>query len=105
MQIVSQSAILSYSLFPAVPLLTAPPPRKQLCAPRIAGLLPARVAPHIEIVMNKPPSREELLQQLRQFGPIRSREEMDAEIAELVLDLQQFIDEGRALRAARGRRV
>jgi hypothetical protein len=78
MQIVTQSVSLSYSLFPSWPLLTAPPPRKQLCAPHIAGLLPARTAsPQVEIIIEKPPSREELLQQL---GPIRSREEMNAEI-------------------------
>ena len=88
MQIVSQSASVSYSLSPSWPLLTAPPPRKQLCAPRIAGLLPARTAaPQIEIITSKSPSREELL---RQLGPIRSREEMNAEIVDLMLDFLHF---------------
>lgn len=88
MQIVHQSAIASYSLFPSLPLLTAPPPRKQLCAPRIAGLLPARTAaPQIEIITKKPPSHEDLI---RQLGPIRSREEMNAEIVDLVLDFLHF---------------
>ena len=88
MQIVHQSAIPSYSLFPSWPLLTAPPPRKQLCAPRIAGLLPARTAaPQVEIITSKSPSREDLI---RQLGPIRSREEMNAEIVDLMLDFLHF---------------
>jgi hypothetical protein len=83
-----ESASPSYSLFPSWPLLTAPPPRKQLCAPRIAGLLPARItAPQIEIIPKKSPSREELI---RQLGPIRSREEMNAEIVDLMLDFLHY---------------
>ena len=88
MQIVTQSASLSYSLFPPRPLLTAPPPRKQLCAPRIAGLLPAQTtAPQIEIIPTKSLSHDELI---RQLGPIRSREEMNAEIVDLMLDFLRF---------------
>lgn len=82
MQIVSQSALYSYSLLPPVPLLTAPPPPKLLCAPHIAGLLPARVPSPAEIVLELPPTREELL---RQLGPVRSRAEMNAEIAALMM--------------------
>ena len=90
MQIVTQSASLSYSVFPSWPLLTAPPPRKQLCAPHIAGLLPARVAaPHLEVITQKPLSRDDLL---RQLGPIRSREAMNAEIADLALEAMQFLN-------------
>lgn len=99
MQIVHQSASLSYSLFPPWPLLTAPPPRKQLCAPRIAGLLPARTAvPHVEIITQRPLSRDELL---RQLGPIRSREAMNAEIATLALEALQFINGLRSRSAQR----
>jgi hypothetical protein len=88
MQIVSQSASLSHSLLPSLPLLSAPPPRKQLCAPRIAGLLPARTtAAQVEIISVKPPSRDELI---RQLGPIRSREEMNAEIVNLMMDFLHF---------------
>src|SRR5438105_4504864 len=88
MQIVSQSASLSHSLLPPLPLLSAPPPRKQLCAPRIAGLLPAQTtARQVGIISVKPPSREELI---RQLGPIRSREEMNAEIVDLLLDFLHF---------------
>src|SRR5258708_33787640 len=91
MQLVHKSESLSYSLFPPMPLLAAPPPRKQLCAPHIAGLLPARVAPQIEIVeiiISKPLSRDELR---RQLGPIRSRDEMNAEIADIALEALQFL--------------
>jgi hypothetical protein len=44
MCIVSQSTSVSYSLFPPFPLLPAPAPRRLLTAPKVAGLLPARVA-------------------------------------------------------------
>jgi hypothetical protein len=100
MQIVSQSASLSYSLFPPRPLLTAPPPRKQLCAPRIAGLLPARAAiPQVEIITQKPSFRDDLL---RQLGSIRSREAMNAEIADLALEALQFLN---GLHARCGKRL
>jgi len=90
MQIVTQSASLSYSLFPPRPLLTAPPPLKQLCAPRIAGLLSARSAtPQVEVITHKPCSHDDLL---RQLGPIRSREAMNAEIADLALEALQFLN-------------
>jgi hypothetical protein len=90
MQIVSQSASLSYSLFPPCPLLTAPPAYKQICPPRIAGLLPARsAAPQVEVIIQKSLSRDELLQQL---GPLRIREAMNAEIADLALEALQFLN-------------
>ncbi len=90
MQIVSQSASLSYSLYPSWPLLNAPPSRKQICAPHIAGLLPASSAtPQVEISTQKPLSHDDLL---RQLGPIRSREAMNAEIAELALEALQFLN-------------
>jgi hypothetical protein len=88
MQIVSQSAILSYSLFPAQPLLNAPPPRKALPAPRIAGLLTA-TSPQVEVIIEKPPTLNELL---RQLGPIRSREAMNAEIADMAMEAMQYLN-------------
>jgi hypothetical protein len=100
MQIVHQSAIPSYSLFPSWPLLTAPPPRKQICAPHIAGLLPARAAAtHVEVITQKPLSHDELL---RLLGPIRSREAMNAEIADLAVEALQFLN---GLRSRSGRRL
>jgi hypothetical protein len=99
MQIVTQSASLSYSLFSSQPLLTAPPPPKQICAPKVAGLLTARIAPQIEIITQKPLSHDELL---RQLGPIRSREEMNVEIADLALEALQFLN---GLRACSSRRL
>jgi len=59
MQIVSQSAILSHSLFPSQLLLTAPPPRKALPAPRVAGLLPAAVSSRVEVIIEKPPTLDD----------------------------------------------
>ena len=89
MQIVTQSAFLSYSPFPSRPLLTAPTPPKLLCAPKIAGLLPASVtAPKVEIIRPNPLSRDELL---RQLGPIHSRDAMNAELGQLVLEALQFL--------------
>ena len=89
MQIVSQSASLSYSPSPSWPLLPAPPVRKQICAPHIGGLLPARTAPPLEIATQEPLSHDELL---RRLGPIRSREQMNAEIADLALEALQFLN-------------
>lgn len=89
MQIVSQSASLSYSLFPPQFQLPAPPIRKALPAPHVAGLLPAAVPLRVEIVKEKPPTLNELLKQL---GPIRSREAMNAEIADLALEALQFLN-------------
>jgi hypothetical protein len=82
MQIVQRSATFSLSTFP-FPLLSAPPPPKLLAAPRIAGLLPARVPervvrPRIEII-REPATFDELLQQL---GHLPTIEECDAEIVE-----------------------
>ena len=78
MQIVHQSAAVSYSLCPAVLLLPAPPARLLITAPQIAGLLPAQCARHVEITLSP---EEEFLNQI---GPIRSREEMNAEIIEMM---------------------
>ena len=97
MQIVSQSAILSYSPFPPQLLLNAPPHRKALPAPHVAGLLPAAASPRVEIITERPPTLQEVLQQL---GPIRSREAMNVEIADMALEALQFLSN---LRAARGR--
>ena len=98
MQIVHQSASLSYSLFPPMLLLTAPTPPKLIAAPNIAGLLPAQVSRHVKIVLDMPPTREELL---RQLGPIRSREEMNAELVEILEQGKQNIEESLKACAAR----
>lgn len=55
------------------PLLTAPPPRLALPAPR-----------SVEIIVERPPSRSEFL---RLLGPIRGREEMQAEIRALIIEV------------------
>lgn len=97
MQIVSQSATFSYSFFPTQPLLMAPPPRKALPAPRIAGLLPAAVPPRVEIITESSLTLPDIA---RLLGRIRSREAMNAEIADMALEALQFLD---GLRAAKGR--
>jgi hypothetical protein len=93
MRIVHQSAPFSpASLSCPFPLLAAPPPHLLLPAPRIDGLLPARVQQptshraRIEIVREVPATFEELLAQI---GPIRSQEEMDAEMVEFLLAADQ----------------
>jgi len=96
MQIVTRSARFSYSLPPSIPLLAAPPAPKLLAAPHIAGLLPARVPSNVEIVVELPLTRAELLHLL---GPVRSREEMNAEIAELALEAMDFLSGLRGLRS------
>jgi hypothetical protein len=98
MQIVSQSASLLYSPFPPQFQLPAPPIRKALPAPRVAGLLPAVVPLRVEIVTEKPPTLNELLKQL---GPIPSREAMNAEIADLALEALQFLNGLRSRSAQR----
>jgi len=89
MRIVHQSVSFSpASLACPFPLLAAPPPLLVLPAPKIAGLLPARVPVQsanrpIEIVREEVPGTlDELMAQL---GPIRSAEEMDAEIVDMIL--------------------
>lgn len=75
MQIVHQSAVLllpAPRIYPALPRHTAP---KLLCVPKIAGLLPTPT-PTPKIIVEK--LRFEDI--LRQIGPIRSREAMDAEL-------------------------
>jgi hypothetical protein len=77
----------------SIPFLSCPFPL--LAAPKIAGLLPARVqsspAPRvrIEIVREVPATFEELLDQI---GPIRSQEEMDAEMVEFLLAADQRME-------------
>lgn len=95
MQIVDQSASFLYSRFPTTPLLTAPPARKAIAAPRIAGLLPATVEPQAkvatDVVVEMPLTRDEVL---RRMGPIRSRAEMNAEIVELIFGTRPILNGG-----------
>jgi len=70
-------------------MLPAPPERKALPPPRVAGLLPARVGlPAIEIVfpqqstVSSPITRRDVE---RIIGPIRSSAQMDADIADILL--------------------
>ena len=93
MSILPQSATFSIpALSCPFPLLAAPPPLLLLPPPRIAGLLPARVQQptshraRIEIVREVPATFDELLAQI---GPIRSQEEMDAEMVEFLLAADQ----------------
>ncbi len=79
MHIVLQSIPPAYAP-PRFPLLTAPPPLKMLPAPAIAGLLPALTSTR---VTPPPLTLDDLRQQL---GRLRSREEMDAEIVEMMSD-------------------
>ena len=75
MRIVQRSAVHSYC-----PPLALPAPKIAglLPAPHIAGLLPAKVSrPQIEITQPVPRALDEFLATL---GPIRSREEMNAEL-------------------------
>jgi hypothetical protein len=78
MQIVQQLAVSSYSLFPPYPLLAAPPVYPALSAPRISGLL---CAPKPTIIVEKRTALDDLLDEI---GPIRSKEEMDAELYEMM---------------------
>jgi hypothetical protein len=88
MQIVPQSATFKLASFPFLSL-PEPPRPKLLAAPRIAGLLSARIPQaarlaKIEIVRpfdTIPDSVDELLARI---GPIRSQEEMDEEICEML---------------------
>ncbi|MEP7284377.1 MAG: hypothetical protein ABI947_01255 [Chloroflexota bacterium] len=87
MYIVPQCPTFLYSFFPPFPLLAAPPVLKCLPAPRIAGLLAAPVeAKPVEVIIEQEPTFEEILQQL---GPLRSIEEMDAEIADMVAEMRR----------------
>jgi hypothetical protein len=79
MPIVLQSAPPAYAP-PRFPLLTAPPALKLLPAPAIAGLLPASTSTHSTQPFL---TLDDLGEQL---GRLRSREEMDAEIAEMMSD-------------------
>jgi hypothetical protein len=81
MRILHQSALISHSLFPPVPLLAAPTPPLQLSAPRFAGLLPFSTPRQVEIVIEEPITFDDLM---RQLGPIRTHEEFDAEIAAII---------------------
>lgn len=91
MHIVLQSAPPAYAP-PRFPLLTAPPALKLLPAPRIAGLLPATTANRVTSMMV---TIDTLRQQL---GRLRSREEMDAEIAEMMSDALHHLRTHRPVR-------
>jgi hypothetical protein len=86
------------------PALPAPKPVKLLSAPKIAGLLPATAQPHVRVskVESVRKATMPLDDILRQLGPIRSREEMNAEIADMALEALQFLN---GLRAAKRRCV
>ncbi|MEP7284852.1 MAG: hypothetical protein ABI947_03685 [Chloroflexota bacterium] len=90
MNIVPQCPTFLYSFFPPFPLLAAPPVLKCLPAPRIAGLLsaPVKAAP-VEVIIDREPTFDEILKQL---GPLRSIEEMDAEIAASVDEVRRKYD-------------
>jgi hypothetical protein len=91
MHIVLQSAPPAYAP-PRFPLLTAPPAFKLLPAPAIAGLLPASTSTH-----SARPSLT--VDDLRhQLGRLRSREEMDAEIAKMMSDALQHLRRRRSVR-------
>jgi hypothetical protein len=97
MPILPHSTSFSLPLVPLsypFPLLAAPPPRLCLPAPRIAGLLPATIPTRtqatrvqIEVVREEVPATFEEL--LAQIGPIRTIEELDAEIVNAVLACRQ----------------
>lgn len=91
MHIVLQSVPPAYAP-PRFPLLTAPPPLKLLPAPCIAGLLPATTT-------NRGMSTVVPLDSLsQQLGRLRSREEMDAEIAEMMSDALHHLRARRPVR-------
>ena len=81
MQIVSQVASVSYSRFPARLALPAPPERLRLNAPPTRLMLPS---PRIEVQQRStthiPTYHANLMAAL---GPIRSREVMNDELAEM----------------------
>ena len=81
MQIVLQSASVSYSLIPRYPLLAAPPAKLMLSAPRISGLIcaPQQAAPTTIIVEHY--TELDLI-----LESIPSKEAMDAEIEALWLE-------------------
>jgi hypothetical protein len=91
MHIVLQSAPPAYAP-PRFPLLTAPPALKLLPARRIAGLLPASTPNH----STRPSLTLDNLRQ--QLGRLRSREEMDAEIAEIMSDMLHHLRTRRPVR-------
>ena len=90
MTILPRSAPLSHVSFAPFTLrLPAPPERKALPPPKIAGLLPARAGlPAVEIVFSSqttvslPISRREIEALI---GPIRSSAQMDADIVDILL--------------------
>ncbi|MEP7287020.1 MAG: hypothetical protein ABI947_14790 [Chloroflexota bacterium] len=89
MHSVPQCPTFLHSFFLPFPLLAAPPILKCLPAPRIAGLLAAPVeASRVEVIVDRPLTVEEILQEM---GPIRSLDEMNAEIAVIVDDAIQYL--------------
>lgn len=98
MQILPQFARLSYSLISSIPMLAAPPAWLALPAPQIADLA---AAPRIEVIRDQPPSRAEVWAQL---GRVRSREEMNVEIAALCREAIDFLRQPRRSQPAAGGR-
>lgn len=80
MQIVLQSASVSYSLIPPYPLIAPPVAPLLLSAPRISGLI---CAPTPTIIVEQYTELDRLLE------GIRSKEEMDAEIDALWAEGQE----------------
>lgn len=104
MQILTQFASVSYSLNPPRPahlLLPAPRPMPRLAAPQRAGLLPATTPRAVEIVVERRPTPADLRHQL---GPIRTRAEMDAEIADMLDEAMTVLRGMREYRIATARR-
>lgn len=109
MQIVQQSAPVSYAFFPER-LLPAPPQRLLLAAPSVPKLLPAPKIAGL-LTAGTPPPRQQKIRVdrlvkldeafLRELGPIRSKAEMDAEIMEMI---REFEAEQRIRRAALAQR-
>ncbi|MEP7288096.1 MAG: hypothetical protein ABI947_20265, partial [Chloroflexota bacterium] len=84
-------------------LLAAPPPLKLICAPRIAGLLPAHIPLKVEVIFeDKPLTWDEKVAIFRQMPRLRTIEEMDAEIAPKVQRLLDHLNRWQEIRMARG---
>jgi hypothetical protein len=82
MRIVHRSAVLSHSLFPDFPLLSAP---------KIAGLIAASTPRQPEIICNKSPQIESVWSFMATF---RTREQLDAELTILAEEALDFMARG-----------